>query len=190
MAQTSQEICPFCLCLLSSVTCVGAGLGHWWAGFLSTPLFAALAVWWSQPGRQHGPACAATGWGWEQTRISPSCLSSPQLCAALTCQWLCVGGVTPAFEPVLAQPGAVPVSAVPFSLSVVRSRVPEAEGEELLVSLWAALHGDAHQGESLALAGGCFWWGFLSPRLLGALLYRPSSTTPFHRDSVIWNLNL
>lgn len=53
--------------------------------------------------------------------------------------------------------GAVPaVSAVPFSLSAVRSRVPEAEGEELPVSLWAALHGDAHQGESSAVVWGCF----------------------------------
>lgn len=158
MAQTSPEICPFCLCLLCSVTCVGAGVGHQWVGFHSLALLAPVGFWPEQPGSRARP-CSPRGRPGNQLWFHlPAVSSSPAVCLHSP---VCVReGITPAFEQLLAQPGAVPISAVPFSLSVVRSRVPEAEGEELLVSLWAALHRDAHQGESFAVAGGCFWWGF------------------------------
>lgn len=77
--------------------------------------------------------------------------SVPGLPSSVTCPG-CVAEAVPA---VCEQGLAIPVSVF-VSLPAVRRRVPEAAGEELPVSLWAALHGDAHQGESLALAGGCF----------------------------------
>lgn len=129
---------PVPLCVLA-VLCVGAGFGCW-GGISQQPCFCTHGVWCSQPGTP-----AVHGAGLEQTPVPP-----PQQCHHVR------GGVTLCWSSCWSSWGCSSCSSCSFSLSVVRSRVPEAEGEELPVSLWAALHGDAHQGESSALVWGCF----------------------------------